>query len=135
MSEVPMRVIYAIVGALAGAVATLGAAAIRYVTGQDQMAIERRRMRAEIEDTLRDDLYEQYEAEREARQDAEERAEQAEARANELASKMDELRAELRRQQETLIELHTMYDSLAARIRHDSDVEWDPDPGRPEVET
>jgi len=129
--DVPPKLAYAAIGALMGALATLGAAVLRYITGQDKADVERQRMQADIEDTLRDDLFGQYKDERKRRRKAQAEAAEYKEEVGDLREKIDQMGSELDAVENRLdaAEAHAAWCEerlmqVDACLEEESDVDW-----------
>lgn len=136
--EVPAKLMYSIVGAVAGAFGVIGAAVLKYLGKQDEVELERDRMQAEIEDQLRSDILDAYKTEKNRRKEEQARRIEAEqqvakyedeiarleSRVKALNDELDNLDTRLQRTEEHTEKCEQQLLQVATRLEEDSDVEW-----------
>jgi len=116
-------------GALVALIGTVLASLLSYRSSAEDRALERDRLVADVRESLRDDLLEQYEAERERRQEAEARSENLKRDVQELKKFARAATRKLRAQEQRLDELgdficdHPDIDEPPAGV-YESSEEW-----------
>lgn len=126
MTNAVYAAIGTVLGALIGGAVSLVKASNETELQRQQARLERDRLQAEIENSLREDFIEAYEIERERRISAEEREQDAIASREQYRQELQEVRSELREMRDELRALRLEHESVIARLEEDSDVTWHP---------